>query len=60
MTHFKGFTFIVEKKLNNEIKHIFLHDTGNNLKSLSPNSKNISSMTIVAEKGMVEEENFFN
>ncbi len=56
---FKGFTFIVEKKLNNEIKHIFLHDTGNNLKSLSPNSKNISSMTIVAEKGMVEDRKLF-
>ena len=30
---FKGFTFIVEKKINNEIKKIFLHDTVKNLKN---------------------------
>ena len=56
---FKGFTFIVEKKINNEIQHIFLHDTGNNLKNLSPNISNVSSTTIVAEKGIVEERNLF-
>ena len=35
---FKGFTFIVEKKINNEFKNIFLHDKGNNLKNLSSNT----------------------
>ena len=52
---FKGFTFMVNKKIQNEIQHIFLNDTGNNLKNLSPNSTNVSSTTIVGEKGIVEE-----
>ena len=46
---FKGFTFIVEKKINNEIKNKFLHDTGKNLKNLSPNISNDLNTTIVAE-----------
>ena len=29
---FKGFTFIVEKKINNKMQNIFLHDVGSNLK----------------------------
>ena len=29
---FTGFTFIVEKKFDNEIKNIFLHDTGKQFK----------------------------
>ncbi len=52
---FKGFTFIVEKKINNEIKHIFLHDTGSNLKNLSSNISNVSSVTVLSEKGIVDE-----
>ena len=52
---FKGFTFIVEKKINDEIKHIFLHDNGNNLKNLSSNISKTSSTTIVAEMGKVDE-----
>ena len=32
---FKGFTFIVEKKQNNRMQNIFLHDKGRNLKNLS-------------------------
>ena len=34
---FKGFTFIVEQKNGSEVKNIFLHDNGNNLKNLSAN-----------------------
>ena len=34
---FKGFTFIVEKKIGNEIQNIFLHDKSRNLKNLSTN-----------------------
>ena len=56
---FKGFTFIVEKKINNEIKNIFLHDTGKNLKNLSPNISNDLNTTIVAEKGIVKERKMF-
>ena len=50
---FKGFTFIVEKKLKNEIQNIFLHDEGNNIKNLSSNITNSTSTTIIAEKGIV-------
>ena len=56
---FKGFTFIVEKKVNNEIKNIFLHDTGKNLKNLSPNISSNLDTTIVAEKGVVKERKMF-
>ena len=52
---FKGFTFIVEKKKNNEIKNIFIYDKSNTLKSLAPNKKNSNSVTIVAKEGIVEE-----
>ena len=52
---FKGFTFIVEKKSNNEVKNIFLHDTGNNLKNLSANTRDLSNTTVVAQKGIIDE-----
>ena len=51
---FFGFTFFVEKKINNEIKNIFIHDTGNNLKNLSPDSNNVSNNTIIAKSGIIE------
>ena len=56
---FKGFTFIVDEKFNNELKNIFLHDTGNSLKNLSSNTSNVTSTTIIAEKGIVEERKMF-
>ena len=56
---FKGFTFIVEKKIDNEIKNIFLHDTGKNLKNLSPNISDKLNTTVVAEKGIVKERKMF-
>ena len=56
---FKGFTFIVEKKINNEIQNIFLHDTGKNPKNLSPNISSESNTTVVAEKGIVKERKMF-
>tara|TARA_A100001015_G_scaffold35505_1_gene39215 strand:- start:5594 stop:6703 length:1110 start_codon:yes stop_codon:yes gene_type:complete len=51
---FKGFTFFVENKYNNEIKNIFLYDAGNYFKNLSSNTKNVNSTTIIADKGIVE------
>ena len=51
---FKGFTFIVEKKINNEIKNIFLHDKGNNLKNLSSNISKTSDTTILARNGLID------
>ena len=63
MQHFsdvyKGFTFIVEKKIKNEVENIFLHDKGNNLKGLTSNTSNVSSTTIVAENGIVEKKRFY-
>ena len=56
---FKGFTFIVEKKINNEIKNIFLHDKGNNLKNLSSNISKISDTTILAENGIIDQKKLF-
>ena len=52
---FKGFTFIVEKKVNNELKNIFLHDKGNNLKNLTSNTSKTTSTTILAESGIAND-----
>ena len=56
---FKGFTFLVEKKINNEVENIFLFDKGNNLKNLSSNTSSAFDTTIVAKSGFVEEKNYF-
>ena len=47
---FKGFTFKVDKKINNEIEGIFLHDTGSNLRNLSSNTSNVTSTSITCLK----------
>tara|TARA_B100001093_G_C26784955_1_gene996246 strand:- start:561 stop:1712 length:1152 start_codon:yes stop_codon:yes gene_type:complete len=52
---FKGFTFLVENKINNEIKNVFIHDKSNVLKNLTSNDSGNSSTTIVAQEGIVEE-----
>jgi len=52
---FKGFTFLVEEKINNEIKNVFIYDSSNTLKNLNTTSQSKKSTTIVAEKGLVEE-----
>ena len=51
---FKGFTFLVEKKINNQMQNIFLHDKGNNIKNLSSNISSTDTTTIIAEVGIVE------
>ena len=51
---FKGFTFFVEKKKENQIKNIFIHDTGKNLKNLFPDVNDASENTIIAKNGMIE------
>ena len=56
---FKGFTFIVEKKQENKLQNIFLHDKGDNLKNLSSNTSEISETTIIAENGLLEEKKMF-
>ncbi len=52
---FFGFTFFVEKKINNQIKNIFIHDTGNNLKNLSPDSNDTAYNTVIAKNGIIED-----
>ncbi len=56
---FKGFTFLVERKFNNEIQNIFLHDKGNNLRSLSSNASETNETTILAENGIIDEKKMF-
>lgn len=56
---FKGFTFIVDKKIDNEVNNLFIHDTGNNFKNLSSNVDAVSSTTIIAEKGIINNRNMF-
>ena len=51
---FKDFTFLVEKKVNNEVKNIFLHDKGNNLRNLSSNTSKTNNTIIVAQNGIVD------
>ena len=54
---FKGFTFFVEKKINNEIEKKFIHDTGNNLKKLSSNISENNSTSVLAKSGIVKSKN---
>ena len=51
---FKGFTFFVEEKINNEIKGIFLHDVGNNLQNFSSNTSKTKESTILAKNGIID------
>ena len=51
---FKGLTFIVDDKLNNKIKNIFLYDTSENLKNLISSDKKNLSTTIIAKDGIVD------
>ena len=56
---FKGFTLIVNEKVNNELKNIFLHDKGNNLKNLSSDSSKIKNTTIIARSGLIDKKKMF-
>ena len=56
---FKGLTFFVEKKINNEVENIFLYDTENNLKNFSSNNLDVDSTIIVAKKGVVNKKSLF-
>jgi len=54
---FKGFTFIVEKKIKNNIENVFIHDSSNTLKNLTSDQAEKTTTTIVAKNGVVEEKN---
>ena len=46
---------MLKKKLIMNLKNIFLHDKGNNLKNLSSNTSKITSTTILAESGIAND-----
>ena len=52
---FRGFTFFVDKKVDNEIKNVFIYDASNTLKNLKTSRADASSTTIVAREGLVRE-----
>jgi lipopolysaccharide export system permease protein len=52
---FQGFTFLVEKKINDEIKNVFIHDRSNVLKNLTTDQSKENTTTIVANEGLVQE-----
>ena len=52
---FEGFTFFVEKKKNNKIENVFIHDESNVLKNITSDQLNKKSTTIVAENGIIQE-----
>ena len=56
---FKGMTFYVDKKINNEIQNIFIHDAGGNLKKFSSSVTDSSNTSIIAEKGIVNQKKLF-
>ena len=53
---FQGFTFFVEKKKNNKIENVFIHDESNVLKNLTSDNTDKSSTTIVAQNGIIKGE----
>ena len=52
---FKGFTFFVEKKKNDKIENVFIHDKSNVLKNLTSDQSDKNSTTIIAESGIIKE-----
>ena len=52
---FKGFTFFVEKKKDNKIENVFIHDKSNVLKNLTSDQSDKNSTTIVSESGIIKE-----
>ena len=56
---FKGFTFFVESKVNNEVKKIFLKDIGSNLKNLQRYEDSTQETIVLAENGIIKNKNLF-
>ena len=52
---FNGLTFIVDEKFENQIKNIFLQDNSNILKNISSNSEKKDYTTIIANKGIIDQ-----
>ena len=52
--NFKGLTIIVDDKIENEIKKIFIFDESDNFKYLNSNKEKDKFINIVAESGIIE------
>ena len=52
---FKGFTFLVEERLDNKIKNVFINDNTNILKNLTVNKSKNNSTTVIAKSGLINE-----
>ena len=55
----KDLPLLLKKKVNNELKNIFLNDKGNNLRNLSSNATETNETTIIAENGIIEEKKLY-
>ncbi len=51
---FKGLTFYIGEKNNNEVKNIFIKDDANNLNNLLPEKSSSKNQTIYAESGIID------
>jgi len=56
---FTGFTFFVQKRTENKIEKVFIHDKANVLKNLTSGESETNSTTIVAESGLIKEKKLF-
>ena len=52
---FKGFTFLVEQKIDNKIKNVFIYDSSNTLKNLTTKTEDKKSTIITSKEGLVGE-----
>ena len=47
------------KKINNEVKNIFLHDNVEKFKNFSPNNNDISDVVVIAKKRDYQDRKMF-
>ena len=52
---FNGLTFVVDEKIGNQVKNIFLQDDSNILKNLSSKKNKTNTNTIIAKSGLVDD-----
>jgi lipopolysaccharide export system permease protein len=56
---FKNLIFFVEKKVENKIENIFVHDNGNYLRKFTPDVSNDKITNIIARSGIVNNKELF-
>ena len=57
---FRGFTFFVQKRNENKIEKVFIHDKTNVLKNLSADGSQTVSTTIVSKSGLIDDDKLFD